>query len=95
MVCVAFAPGAFGWLHHVDSGRVAPGLSAEVGTRPCNRVIRGVLGVVLQAAAAPTGKYVCNGKVVEIRDVWAENLEAEMKVIREVIVRYPYVAMVS
>lgn len=30
----------------------------------------------------------------EIRDVWSHNLEAEMEVIRNLIEKYPYVAMV-
>ena len=30
-----------------------------------------------------------------IRDVWAENVDAEFVTIREAIVNYPYVAMVS
>ena len=34
-----------------------------------------------------------DGKTVEIRDVWASNLEEEMENIREVIGKYPYVAM--
>lgn len=34
-----------------------------------------------------------DGRTVEIRDVWAENLEEEMENIREVIQKYPYVAM--
>eukprot|EP00940_MAST-03C_sp_MAST-3C-sp2_P002104 g2104.t1 len=33
------------------------------------------------------------GKKVEIRDVWAENLEAEMKALRDCIEKYPYIAM--
>ena len=35
-----------------------------------------------------------DGKKVEIRDVWASNLEEEMENIRRVIEKYPYVAMV-
>lgn len=35
-----------------------------------------------------------DGRLVEIRNVWADNVEAEMRVIRELVERYPYVAMV-
>jgi hypothetical protein len=36
-----------------------------------------------------------NGQHVEIRDVWASNLEEEMEKIREIVEKYPYVAMVN
>jgi CCR4-NOT transcription complex subunit 7/8 len=35
-----------------------------------------------------------DGRVVEIRDVWASNLEEEMEIIRELVEKYNYVAMV-
>jgi len=35
-----------------------------------------------------------DGKRFEIREVWAFNLDEEMKNIREVLEKYPYVAMV-
>lgn len=35
-----------------------------------------------------------DGKTIEIRDVWASNLEEEMGNIREILEKYPYVAMV-
>lgn len=40
------------------------------------------------------GPYMLNGKHLEIRDVWAENLEEELATIRDVVLRYPFVAMV-
>ncbi len=36
-----------------------------------------------------------DGKKVEIRDVWAANLAEEMANIRDILEKYPYVAMVS
>lgn len=37
-----------------------------------------------------------DGKTLEIRDVWASNLDEEMEIIRELIEKHsPYVAMVS
>ncbi|CAK9012205.1 CCR4-NOT transcription complex subunit 7 (BTG1-binding factor 1) (CCR4-associated factor 1) (CAF-1) (Caf1a), partial [Durusdinium trenchii] len=37
--------------------------------------------------------YEYKGRSLEIRDVWRDNLAEEMKVIRKVIQKYPYVAM--
>jgi len=34
-----------------------------------------------------------NGETLEIRNVWAENVEEEMRVIRELVEKYPYVSM--
>ena len=34
-----------------------------------------------------------NGRMIEIRDVWASTLDQEMEIIRELLVDYPYVAM--
>lgn len=34
-----------------------------------------------------------DGRTIEIRDVWASNLEIEMEHIREILEKYPYVAM--
>jgi hypothetical protein len=51
-----------------------------------------VAPVVTQAS----GKFTTpDGKVVEIREVWAYNLDEEMEKIREVLINYPYVAMVN
>ena len=36
-----------------------------------------------------------DGRTIEIRDVWASNLEEEMEHIRDIIEKYQYVAMVS
>lgn len=33
------------------------------------------------------------GKIQIIRDVWAENLEKEIAIIRELIIKYPFVSM--
>lgn len=35
-----------------------------------------------------------DGKTMEIRDVWASNLDAEMELIRDLLDKYKYVAMV-
>ena len=38
-------------------------------------------------------RFQCDGKVVEIRNVWTDNLEEEFRSIRELVEKYPYVAM--
>jgi hypothetical protein len=35
------------------------------------------------------------GKTIEIRDVWASNLDAEMEILRELVEKYHFVAMVK
>jgi len=50
--------------------------------------------VVEEAKSGGGGVYPGpDGKPVEIKDVWASTLDAEMAVIRELVERYPYVAM--
>ena len=46
------------------------------------------------ADAGEDPSFVYRGKRIEIREVWAHNLEAEMAVIRELVDQYPFVAMV-
>jgi len=41
----------------------------------------------------PKFKFQHKGETLEIRNVWAENVEEEMRYIREVVEKYPYVAM--
>jgi len=41
----------------------------------------------------PKFKFEHKGETLEIRNVWAENVEEEMRYIREVVEKYPYVAM--
>lgn len=48
-----------------------------------------VLGIQLNHTLA------CTTLMARIREVWAPNLEAEMRNVRDVVERYPYVAMVS
>lgn len=35
-----------------------------------------------------------DGRTIEIRDVWASNLDEEMEKIRDLIEKYPFVSMV-
>jgi len=47
------------------------------------------------AGSAPNRFKTQNGQIVEIRDVWMSNLDIEMENIRNIIEKYPYVAMVN
>uniref|UniRef100_A0A7S1YCK0 poly(A)-specific ribonuclease n=1 Tax=Grammatophora oceanica TaxID=210454 RepID=A0A7S1YCK0_9STRA len=47
----------------------------------------------VQSNAIPKYEFDHNGEKLEIRNVWAENVEEEMYHIRELIEKYPYVAM--
>lgn len=51
-------------------------------------------GAVEKSAASGIFKTQ-DGKTIEIRDVWAANLESEMELIRELVVKYKFVAMVG
>jgi CCR4-NOT transcription complex subunit 7/8 len=47
-----------------------------------------------KAANTGAGRFKApNGKMVEIRDVWRDNLDEEMAIIRKVVEKFPYVAM--
>lgn len=43
--------------------------------------------------AVPKYTFMHEGQQLEIRNVWSENVEEEMAVIRELVEKYPYVAM--
>jgi hypothetical protein len=43
----------------------------------------------------PTEKFMVKGRLMEIRNVWSENLEEELGNIRRLVDKYSYVAMVS
>ena len=45
-------------------------------------------------ATAPEKYRAPDGRMVEIRNVWADNLETKMVIIRDLVEDYPYVAMV-
>lgn len=49
-------------------------------------------GMIEKSAASGIFKTP-DGKTIEIRDVWAANLDSEMEIIRELVEKYKYVAM--
>lgn len=53
-----------------------------------------LVGVENYSNALPRHRFTgADGVTIEIRNVWAENVEAEMAIIRELIETHPYVAM--
>lgn len=76
-------------LHH--RGSSSPGLSHSrnnsLGFSPAPLPVAGNSNAVAKYA------FTYNGETLEVRNVWAENVEEEMACIRDVVEKYPYVAM--
>jgi hypothetical protein len=47
------------------------------------------------AAAAAAGSHMPLQEGKYIREVWADNLESEMAILRDLVEHYPYLAMVG
>jgi len=74
-------------------GAVSAGGLGGVVTRNIGSVTDPRLQAAVAAQAAAQAAVVSGEGV--IRDVWAENLDAEMGVLRNLVDRYPYIAMVG
>jgi CCR4-NOT transcription complex subunit 7/8 len=77
----------------------SPPFNPNRGASPGHSRNNSYLGAIPSSASGNSNavmKYTFTspeGEVLEIRNVWAENVEEEMACIREVVEKYPYVAM--
>ena len=84
-------------LSQQQRGGMNSALAGGVSTGGLGGVVARSIGGVdprAQVAAAAAQAAVVSGEGV-IRDVWSENLEDEMNTLRNLVDRYPYIAMVG
>lgn len=73
----------------MPSGMAGAGFGDGMGARPAPAV-RAEGG----GANVGAGKFMHKGRMMEIRDVWAGNLDEEMANVRRLVETHPYIAMV-